>query len=67
MKPSQGKKAENIWDYLAQEKKTLPGAVLAARHVLITNSEEQNGSWTWSNGSRDELQAICQTIQSRCW
>lgn len=68
MKTSPGKQAENIGEYLAKERKTLPGAALASRHALITNSEEQNGSWTRSNSSRDELQAICQskTIQTRC-
>lgn len=60
MKTSPETQAEKIWEYLAKERKTLPGAVLATRHVLITNSEEQNGSWTRSSSSRDELQAICQ-------
>lgn len=41
---SPGKQAENIWKYLGHEKKTLPGAALAACHMLITNSKEQNGS-----------------------
>lgn len=60
MKASPGTEAEKIWEYLAKEGKTLPGAVLATRHMLITNSKEQNGSWTRANCSRDELQAICQ-------
>lgn len=44
MKTSPEKQAENIWEYLAKEKKPLLGAELATRYTVITNSAEQNES-----------------------